>query len=498
MCVCNTGMNLLSDHVRGVFKHTRFPIDMNSWPPEQPTEFTPVVLINYESKYCTNKIHHTMHPSEEEFCKMLPETNYGPHNCLPGNSITTKNLTEILSLLENNEGPQVILIEGAPGIGKSVLLREIAYRWANLEVLHKFKLLLLLSLRDPLIQKMSTFNELCLHFCKQGMEDTDIASTCNKYFFKNSGKNLLFLLDGYDEFPEDLRQKNDNLIADILCRKQLPACGIIVSSRPHISVYLSRLASVRIEILGFTERQQEQFIRQELKDQPQDIAILTQYLEQNLIISSMCIVPFNLMTLVFVYKVRDLKLPDNATDMYNIFICYAIHQNLLKHKVTLNDVITDINKFPDPFGKFLNQLSEWSFLALQKNKLTFTLDEIKTVCPDIVNIPGAISGFGLLRTVEHSNVSGITKTFNFVHFSIQEFLAANYISHYLPHRDLVLLLKKSFGIISILTCLHYMLHLPKDNNLLSKISSVILKCTSGPLLVRNFFTVRNKLLLKSF
>jgi len=199
---------------------------------------------------------------------------------------------------------------------------------------------------------------------------------------------------------------------------------------------------MRIEIIGFTERLQEQFICQGLKDQL-EITKLTQYLRQNLTISSMCIVPFNLMTLVFVYKVNHQELPDNITEMYNIFICYAVRQNLPKDNVTLN-VITDINKFPDPYGKFLNQLSEYAFLALQKNKLTFTLDEIKTVCPDIESIPGAISGFGLLRTVEHPNVSGITKTFNFVHFSIQEFLAANYISHHLPYVDLLLLFEEKF------------------------------------------------------
>ena len=436
-------MKLLSDHVRGVCKRTRFPVDVNSWPPEQPKEFTPVVLIHYQDQYYTTTIPHTVYPAGEEFCNMFAVASCDYHNTLSGNSTTTKDITKIISLLEKDEGPQVILIEGAPGIGKSVLLREIAYRWANLEVLHKFKLLLLASLRDPLIQRMTSFKELCLYFCKQGMEDTDIISTCTKYFFKNSGKHLLFLLDGYDEFPEDLRQKNGNLIADILSHKELPDCGIIVSSRPHASVYLHQLANRRVEILGFTEKEQEQFIHQGFKGQPQKISKLTQYLKQNLIISSMCIVPFNMMTLLYLYKIK-LVLPDNSTDMYNIFICTAIHQNLLKHKVTLNKNILDINKFPDPYGKFLNQLSEWSLLALHKNKLTFSLDEIKTVCPEIENIPGAINGFGLLRTVEHFNVLGTTKTFNFVHFSIQEFLAANYISQYLPHGELLLLFEEKF------------------------------------------------------
>ena len=433
-------MKLLSDHVRGVCKRTRFPVDMNSWPPEQPKEFTPVVLIHYQDQYDTATIPHIVIPSGEGFCEMFAAETC---NHVPGNSTTTKDITKILSLLEKDEGSQVVLIEGAPGIGKSVLLREIAYRWANLEVLRKFKLLLLVSLRDPHIQKMTSFKELCLYFCKQGMEDTSIISTCTQYFFKNGGKNLVFLLDGYDEFPDDLQQKNGNLIADILCHRELPDCGIIVSSRPHASVYLRQLANLRVEILGFTETEQVQFIHQGFKGQPEKISKLTQYLKQNLIISSMCIVPFNMMTLVYLYKIKCV-LPDNSTELYNLFVCSAIHQNLLKHKVTLNQNILDINKFPDPYGKFLNQLSEWSLLALHKNKLTFTLDEIKSVCPDVENIPGAISGFGLLRTVEHFNILGTNKTFNFVHFSIQEFLAANYISQYMPHREMLLLFEEKF------------------------------------------------------
>lgn len=74
------------------------------------------------------------------------------------------------------------------------------------------------------------------------------------------GKNLVFLLDGYDEFPDELRQKNGNLVADILCRKELPDYGIIISSHPLASAYLRQLANMRIEILGFTEKEQEQFI----------------------------------------------------------------------------------------------------------------------------------------------------------------------------------------------------------------------------------------------
>ena len=65
----------------------------------------------------------------------------------------TKEVAEILSSLETSDHFQFILVEGAPGIGKSLLLKEIAYHWGKQQILRKFKLLLLVCLRDPAVQK---------------------------------------------------------------------------------------------------------------------------------------------------------------------------------------------------------------------------------------------------------------------------------------------------------------------------------------------------------
>ena len=149
---------MLADHVRQVSKRRsyRFPVDENSWPPKQPKHFTPVVLIHYQDPYATTESPHIVYPAGEKFCNLYATaSNEAPYinDTELENSAVTKDITKILDPLTKNDGPQVILIEGAPGIGKSVLLMEIAYRWANLQVLHKFKLLFLVSLRDPAIQK---------------------------------------------------------------------------------------------------------------------------------------------------------------------------------------------------------------------------------------------------------------------------------------------------------------------------------------------------------
>ena len=60
----------------------------------------------------------------------------------------------------SSKPPRRILIEGAPGIGKTVLAKEIAYRWADKEVLPDVKLLLLIYLRDPHLREIKEIKEL--------------------------------------------------------------------------------------------------------------------------------------------------------------------------------------------------------------------------------------------------------------------------------------------------------------------------------------------------
>ena len=306
--------------------------------------------------------------------------------------------------------------------------------WAEQGILQKYELVLLVYLRDPTVQKMSSLKELFQYFCKHHMEGDEVAM-CIKHIFSNHGKTLTLLIDGYDELPEELR--DNSLIADILNRQVLPDCGLVVSSRPHASVLLRKQATLRVDILGFTEEQRKHYIEHSLNDQSQ-IKQLTTYLEQHVIISSLCYVPFNIVLLLFLYK-QGAPLPNNATKLYNIFICLTIRRNLTKYGITAKQSITDINNLPEPYGKFIQQLSKLSLQALNNNQLIFTLDQIKQFYPQVESIPGALNAFGLLQAIEHVSIFQTTTTFNFLHLSVQEFLAANHITTLTPDEELSIL-----------------------------------------------------------
>ena len=441
----------LSGNVKAVYKATRFSVANDTWPPEVPKEYTPLVLLHHEDEHTikdVTTITKALHKgaisdvvsatSNEPIAKRPWLHSHDKLGDAVKASKATTDISEILAPLELSDKAQTILIEGAPGIGKTILLKHIAYSWAEQGMLQKYELLLLVYLRDPIVQKMSNPEQLFQYLCKPfGSNATKIAITCSEHFLENNGKTLTLLLDGYDEIPEELR--GNGLIADILNRQVLPDCGLVVSSRPHASVLLRKQATLRVDILGFTEEQRKHYIEHSLNDQSQ-IKQLTTYLDQHDIINSLCYLPFNILLLLFLYK-QGFPLPDNVTELYNIFICLTIRRNLTKYGNTAKQGITDINSLPEPYGKFIQQLSNLSLQALHKNQLIFTLDEIKQFCPQVESIPGALNAFGLLQAIEHVSIFETTKTFNFLHLSLQEFLAANYITTLTPHEELSILEK---------------------------------------------------------
>ena len=431
--------------------------DGETWPPDQPKHFVPMLLVHQQGQSIREKV--AMLPQLiqtgdidiDEIPSVASNQSVPKHHSEPGShkslqevldsSKVTKELTEILVSLERpTKDPQFILIEGAPGIGKSFLLKEIAYRWSNKQMLKTFKLVLLVPLRDPAVQQASLVKDLLQLFCNRGdTRDAEIATACSEYLVQNGGKDLAVLFDGFDEYPEVL-QKN-SLISDILKRKVLPYCALVVSSRPHVTVHLREQATFTVDVLGLPKLERNRFIQQALKDDPQRLAELTEYLEDHSSISGLCVVPFHIVVLLFLYK-KGIPLPNNSTELYNHFICLTICRHLAKYGHPLDNTITNLSDLPDPYHKIIQQLSKFSFEALDSNKLIFTYDDIKVACPDIVAIPGAVNGFGLLQAIQHFGLTGQTMTFNFLHFTIQEFLAAHHVSSLSPCNELAVLKEK--------------------------------------------------------
>ena len=158
----------------------------------------------------------------------------------------------------------------------------------------------MVNLCDPSLNQIKSVDDLLQLFYKGYKNATEIVSACSKYLSKSGGKSLVLLLDRYDEYPKNLRE--NSLITGILQHQVLPLCGLAVSSRPHASEHLREQATIRVDILGFTETEREHYIKQALLDQPHKIKELTQYLHQQPSVDSFCFIPFNMAILIYLYN----------------------------------------------------------------------------------------------------------------------------------------------------------------------------------------------------
>lgn len=204
--------------MREIYKQIHLRLEEDTWPPMQPKTFIPIVLIQYNGQHnLRQSVIMTEFIKRGQFDKVVLETNSNTisnHKHLKPDTLKevldtckiTKEVEEILAPMETNNDPQFILIEGAPGIGKSTLLKEIAYHWGIQKALKKFRLVLFVSLRDPAVQKMSSITDLLKSFCKGNIKTEKIISACDDHLFYNKGKDLAFLFDGYDEYPDTFRK----------------------------------------------------------------------------------------------------------------------------------------------------------------------------------------------------------------------------------------------------------------------------------------------------
>jgi len=131
---------MLSNRVATKNAQARFRIDKDTWPPDQLHDFMPLLLIHHKGQQRMDQAiaaAKLVHKGDVTSLatEQLVHTKLDDHALHV--SKVTKEVIEILAPLEHKE-PQFILIEGAPGIGKSVLLSEIAHKWGKQQLLQTY------------------------------------------------------------------------------------------------------------------------------------------------------------------------------------------------------------------------------------------------------------------------------------------------------------------------------------------------------------------------
>ena len=315
-----------------------------------------------------------------------------------------------------------MLIDGAPGVGKTTLCRKFCKDWGAGQILKQFSLVWLLNLREERIAKAKSLDDLFQHYNKK------LLKKVLEHIEETGGEGNLLVSDGFDELSEKERTQH-SLFLDIIRGKVLPKCSVIVSSRPYASQMLQQMKSIthHVEIVGFTEEQIKECIRQNITDKPKAEELIEQ-LKQRLDILSLCYTPLNAAITLYVYKQEEHTLPTTLTQLYTLYILHSLKRSVEIHFDNLNaHDITDLKNLPDPIALPFIALCEMAYNGLQDDQLGFStslLPQSLQGCPGCKGTKPDL--LGLMSGSKSFTGSNAEVSYQFTHLTAQEFLAAWY------------------------------------------------------------------------
>ena len=337
---------------------------------------------------------------------------------------------QLKDIFKKTEGQRkVILLEGAPGCGKSTLSVYICQQWEKGQLFNQFQLVILIRLRDPAIKNARSLADLL------PCPDTKTAQQIAARMLANKCQDILFILDGWDELPPNLQKES---IFHQLIQPKLPQSNplcestVIVTSRPISSGDLHQVVSSRVEILGFTADELHHFFTECLKGDTEAVKTLLERIEENPEVAGSCYLPLNATILVHLFKSDRNTLP---TTLYGIFSSLVLNcmQRHLKLRTQYKDVsIESLDQLPEVAKKPFLVLCQLAYDGVVDGEIIFT------------SLPADVNTLSLLQGVESFIGREKAVSHNFIHLSIQELLAAWYIATQLPASEQVSKFNKLF------------------------------------------------------
>ena len=321
---------------------------------------------------------------------------------------------------EDGSLSQFILVEGAPGIGKTTFAWEVSRRWSRGEILNQYRLVVLLKLRDKRVREARNIYDLFYH------RDDELRREVAKEIRRMNGESVLLLYEGFDELPGKM-QTQESVFLEILYREYLPEVTVLITSRPYATEFLQEKfkeqISQHIEILGFTKADVQSFIQSAVKDQKLRDEF-SQYLTCYPHIRGLMYVPLNAVIVTEIYKTAKLDksqefVPTTLTELYTSLSRGMLLRYLKSHnKYGKEDwKLRSFSDLPEELHKQFNTICAIAFRGILKDEFIFddlardfnTLDLMQSA-PELYVDQGAV--------VSH----------NFFHLTLQEFLAAVHVS----------------------------------------------------------------------
>ena len=413
-------VNQFIDYVKTIYRESEVERDTKvvKWPPTPSTVYINLVCINRESVSGKSREYAEITEAMVRDGNVdVIKTKKGPiefNEIAKGISIPIGELTHSKQAIQQK---RVILVEGAPGVGKSTFAREFCRRWERGEIAQQYQLVLLLRLRDDRISKAESLKDLIYHPLEGVAQAVIEKLTISRDF------HALIILEGFDELPDHCR---NDVFFQLIAGELLPLATVLVTSRPWATkgihwMYGNRIYQ-HIEILGFTSQQITEYIERTL---PQDkVSDLKAYLEKHPQIRMGMYIPLNSAIVVTVYQESQesgCALPSTLTELYTALVRTLLLRYLHGHPQYEPGIIQTFNDLPPAVYTKFSTVCKLAYDGIVKS------DHVQLIFTGL--LPSDFDSLGLMDSVTELYVTqGTVSSHNFLHLTFQEYFAAVHIS----------------------------------------------------------------------
>ncbi|KAL2086302.1 hypothetical protein ACEWY4_017361 [Coilia grayii] len=367
---------------------------------------------------------------EHEICEM-DSTDQSSH----GKEI------ECNSIFQQDVKPRTVLTKGNAGIGKTVCIQKFVLDWVEGRANQNIKLMLVLPFRElSLLEGKYSLHSL---LCELYPELTNLK---DPKFYNSNETALIF--DGLDEsrfqlnfskkLVADMNQITtvDVLISSLIKGKLLDSALLWITSRPaaaqNISAYIDQIT----EVQGFNDPQKEEYFHKKINN-PGFVDKIISHIKSSRILYIMCQIPLFCWLAATVFQkmleISTKELPKNLTSMYCHFLLIETYRT---HQKNHGSDERDNKKLLKSHQEIILRVAKLAFLQLNRSTVIFEEKDLEECGIEAKDTLFSDTCTEILKVEPPFYVKFHKTMYEFVHLSIQEFLAAFYAFHCFSNKNL--------------------------------------------------------------
>ena len=328
-----------------------------------------------------------------------------------------KHYTDLFTANKSGVIPKRILVQGQTGIGKSTFVKKLLVDWVEVNkktgdeqaaVLKNFELVVAVNLKE--VSKCQSLKEVIRLSNVFAKEDKYMTEGLVDYISNNQEKVLL-IFDGYDEY----RIGRNSEIYEIFSGNSLRSCCVLITTRISKADELRGGEDLHAEITGFSEVDREEFMRRFLDSE--EVSNLQDHLERRKL-DELAKVPLLLLFFCTLWKRGQSKhFPKTKTSLYVAIVQFILDHSQSEQSLPQYDEVAS-------FKEILCEIGKVALQGLLKDDHLFEYSQLSDSvrCDESVFI-------GLLQITDYTEALRPVGMVSFIHKSIQEFLAAWYITY---------------------------------------------------------------------